>query len=104
MSYTELRESPSLKLFEILTEKGAGVDYHDPYIPQIKKTRAYQSLAGRESTDLKPETIKSYDAVIISTDHSSINYDELVRHAQLVVDTRNATKDVTQGREKIVKA
>ena len=100
----DLRESPSLKLLEMLTAKCAGVDYHDPFIPCIKKTRSYHKLAGRKSINLTPETIKKYDAVLISTDHSSIDYDKLVRHAPLVVDTRNATKNVTHGREKIIKA
>ncbi|MBN1292602.1 MAG: nucleotide sugar dehydrogenase [Candidatus Latescibacteria bacterium] len=100
----DLRESPSLKLLEIITEKGAVVDYHDPFIPNIKMTRDYKKFAGRVSVDLSPETIRQYDALLISTAHSTIDYHELVKHAQLVVDTRNATKDVKQGKEKIVKA
>ena len=100
----DYRESPSLKLLEILTAKTACVDYHDPFIPVLGKTRDYQKLAGRESVELTPETIKQYDAVLISTDHSSIDYEELVRHAQLVVDTRNATGNVKHGRDNIYKA
>ena len=100
----DYRESPSLKLLEILTAKAACVDYHDPFIPVLGTTRDYQKLAGRESVELTPETIKQYDAVLISTDHSSIDYDELVRHAQLVMDTRNATGNVKHGRDKIYKA
>lgn len=100
----DLRESPSLKLFEILEKKGAKTDYHDPFLPKIKKTRDYPFLAGRESVELTPESMAAYDAILISTDHSAIDYAELVAHAQLVVDTRNATKDVPGGREKIVKA
>ena len=100
----DMRESPALKLLEILLEKKAKPDYHDPFIPKIKKTRHYKMLCGMESVDLTPVVIKSYDAVLISTDHSSIDYDELVKHAQLVVDTRNATKNVKEGRGKIFKA
>ena len=100
----DLRESPSLKLLEILLSKGARAEFHDPYIPRIKKTRDYMMLAGKESVDLTPETINQYDAALISTDHTSINYDELVKHSQLVIDTRNATKNVDFGRNKIVKA
>ena len=100
----DLRESPSLKLLEIITEKGAQIDYYDPYIPNIKMTRDYKKFAGKASVELTPETIQQYDALLISTAHSSIDYNELVKHSRLVVDTRNATKDVIQGKEKIVKA
>jgi len=100
----DYRESPSLKLLEILKEKGSTIAYHDPFVPRVKKTRDHQMLEGLESVDISPETIKKYDAVIISTAHSLIDYDKLVRHAQLIVDTRNATKNVNEGREKIIKA
>lgn len=100
----DLRESPSLKLLEILLSKGADADFHDPYIPSVRKTRDYMMLAGKESVDLTPETIQHYDAALISTDHTSIDYDELVEYSQLIIDTRNATKDVKNGRNKIVKA
>ncbi len=100
----DIRESPSLKLLEILFEKGAKPDYYDPFIPHIKKTRKYPMLEGLKSVNLTPETIKKYDAILISTDHSSIDYNELVKHAKLIIDTRNATKNVKQGRNKIFKA
>jgi len=100
----DIRESPSLKLLEILKSKGAKVAYYDPYVLQMKKTRDYHMLEGLESVDLIPEVIKSFDAVLISTAHSSIDYNELVRHAHLIIDTRNATKNVKEGREKIKKA
>jgi len=100
----DIRESPSLKLLDILIEKGANTDYYDPYIPQIGKTREYKMLEKMKSIELTPASIEQYDAVLISTNHSSIDYNELVKHAQLIVDTRNATKDVKHGREKIVKA
>ena len=64
----------------------------------------YPALAGAQSIAWKPETFQKYDAILISTAHSSINYDELVRNSQLVIDTRNATHDVRDGREKIFKA
>jgi UDP-N-acetyl-D-glucosamine dehydrogenase len=100
----DIRESPSLKLLEILKAKGAKIAYHDPYVPKMKKTREYKDLEGLNSVELTPESIKEYDAVLISTAHSSINYNEIVKNAKLVVDTRNATKDVTENREIIVKA
>ena len=99
----DLRESPSLVLLDGLLAAGAHVDYHDPHIPTIKATRNHPDVAGRTSVELSPESLKKYDAILIATDHSSIDYQELVDHAKLVVDTRNATKDVERGREKIVK-
>ena len=100
----DMRESPSLILTERLRERGALVDYHDPFIPEIKLTREHAELAGMMSVPLTAESIKSYDIVLISTDHDEINYDDLVANAKLVVDTRNATKAVSGNRQKIVKA
>ena len=100
----DMRESPSLRLFDLLLEEGAEVDYHDPYIPEVKPNREHPHLTGRASVACSPESLESYDAVLISTAHSDIDYGRLVQHAQLVVDTRNATRDVAEGRDKIVKA
>ncbi len=97
------RESPSFKLMELLLEAGVELSYHDPHIPQIPKMRHYD-LPAMESSDLTPEFLAGLDCVLIATDHSSVDYQELVRHAPLVIDTRNATVDVVEGREKIVKA
>ena len=98
----DMRESPTLKLIELLEEKGASVDYNDPHIPVLPYVRKYQY--DMKSVPLNPETVASYDAVLISTAHSAYDYDFVVEHAQLVIDTRNATKDVKEGRKKIVKA
>jgi UDP-N-acetyl-D-glucosamine dehydrogenase len=98
----DVRESPTLKLIEILEDKGAEVDYHDPYIPKMPHVRKYQYEM--QSVNLTPENLEKYDVVLISTDHSSYDYDNIVTHARLVVDTRNATKGVVHHREKIVKA
>jgi UDP-N-acetyl-D-glucosamine dehydrogenase len=98
----DVRESPTLKLIEILEERGARVDYNDPYVPVMPRVRKYEY--DMKSVDLTPENLKKYDAVVISTDHSCYDYEHVVTHAQLVVDTRNATKMVKRGREKIVKA
>jgi len=98
----DVRESPTLKLIEILQSRGASVDYNDPFIPVMPKVRKYQF--DKKSVELTPENLKRYDAVLISTDHSSYDYDTIVRHANLIVDTRNATKNVKLGRNKIVKA
>ena len=96
----DLRESPSLRIIELLKEKGAQVDYHDPYFPRLPKTRKYDF--GMTAVEPTAEALASYDAVVIVTDHSSYDYAAIVRHACLVVDTRNATKHVKEHRDKIV--
>jgi UDP-N-acetyl-D-glucosamine dehydrogenase len=98
----DLRESPSLKLMEIIAEKGGMADYHDPYIPKLGHTRHYNFEM--KSVDLTAKTLQGYDAVVISTDHSAFDMNFIVRHANLVIDTRNATAKVKTGREKIVRA
>ena len=97
----DLRESPALRIMELLTERGARVDYHDPYFPRLHKMRRYDFRLS--SIDLTPEALSGYDAVLIATNHSSYDYDSIVRNARLVVDTRNATCNVRQNREKIVR-
>ncbi len=100
----DVRESPSLKLLELLIKKGARVAYHDPYVPRMKKTRQYGMLLDMQSISLDRDTLKKYDAVIISTAHSAIDYQMLVEHARLVIDTRNATKDFPAPQGNIIKA
>jgi len=97
----DLRESPSLKLLELLTERGAAIDYNDPYFPALHKMRHYD-FSHMRSVELTPERVASYDCVLIATDHSSYDYDSIVSHSKLVVDTRNATRRIKQAREKIV--
>ena len=98
----DVRESPTLKLIELLEEDGARVDYNDPYIPVMPRVRKYRF--DMRSVTLTPENIRKYDAVVISTAHSCYDYASIVDHAQVIVDTRNATQGVKKGREKIVKA
>ena len=97
----DLRESPSLKLLELLTSKGASMDYNDPYFAGLHKMRHYD-FSNMRSVDLTPEKFASYDCVLIATDHSSYDYDSIVRNSKLVVDTRNATRRVQKDRGKIV--
>jgi UDP-N-acetyl-D-glucosamine dehydrogenase len=97
----DLRESPSLKLLELLSARGAVLDYNDPYFPALHKMRHYD-FSNMKSVELSPERLASYDCVLIATDHTSYDYDAIVRHSKLVVDTRNATRDVKQDREKVV--
>jgi UDP-N-acetyl-D-glucosamine dehydrogenase len=98
----DIRESPSVELIELLIEKGAKVDYNDPYITKTPVQREHN--LGMTSKKISPAMIKTYDLVLISTDHSDYDYNAIVKNAKLVVDTRNATKDVKQNRQKIVKA
>jgi UDP-N-acetyl-D-glucosamine dehydrogenase len=97
----DLRESPTLKIMEILQKRGANFDYNDPYFPQLHKMRHYD-YSSMKSVALKPETISAYDAIVIATDHTSYDYAAIVDSAKLVVDTRNATRRVSRHRNKIV--
>jgi len=97
----DLRESPSLRIIELLQGRGARVDYHDPYFPALHKMRKYDFAL--QSVEPTPEALASYDVVVIATDHSSYDYPAIVRHAHLVIDTRNATKSVKEHGEKIVR-
>ncbi|MCX7876359.1 MAG: nucleotide sugar dehydrogenase [Melioribacteraceae bacterium] len=84
----DMRESPSLKLIEILQSRLADVEYSDNYVKVLPATRKYNFEM--KSVDLTPETIKSYDAVLLSTDHDNFDYEMIYKNAQLIVDTRNA--------------
>ena len=97
------RESPSFELMELLLERGAEVTYNDPHIPRLPKMRHYD-VPAMTSTDLTPEFLQSQDCVLIATDHSAYDYEFIVQHSPMVLDTRNAAKNVTVGREKIFKA
>ena len=95
----DIRNSPALKIFDILESKGMNyVMYNDPYVPELKMNgKAYHSQK------LTADLLGLVDCVVIATDHSDYDYDFIVDHAKLVVDTRNATKHVKNGREKIVR-
>src|SRR6202161_2356986 len=97
----DLRESPSLKLLELLSARGAVLDYNDPYFPALHKMRHYD-FSHKRSVELTPASLSSYDCVLIATDHTSYDYDAIVRDAKLVVDSRNATRRVKKDRGKIV--
>ncbi len=98
------RESPSFELMDLLLQRGAEVCYNDPYIPELPKKRAYQDLPSLASVELTAEYLRAMDCVLIATDHTCYDYDFIVKHSPLVVDTRNATVNVTLGRDKIHKA
>jgi UDP-N-acetyl-D-glucosamine dehydrogenase len=97
----DLRESPTLKIMEILQKRGANFDYNDPYFPHLHKMRHYD-YSHMKSVPLSPATLATYDAVIIATDHSSYDYAQIVDSSKLVIDTRNATRRVMRNRERIV--
>jgi UDP-N-acetyl-D-glucosamine dehydrogenase len=98
----DVRESPSIELIELLKEKGAKVDFNDPYIPHTHKMREHNLKM--KSKPLSAKMLKGYDIVMIATDHSCYDYEWIVRNAKMVVDTRNATAKVKSGRSKIVMA
>ena len=84
------RESPSYVLMNLLTARGAKVDYHDPYVPVIKPTREHSHWTGKESVSWDEGTVSKFDMVLIATNHACINYGELADWASCIVDTRNA--------------
>jgi UDP-N-acetyl-D-glucosamine dehydrogenase len=100
----DIRESPSLKLIELIEARGASCDYHDPFVPVITQTREHPALAGRRSVRLDAAAIASYDAVLIATDHDEVSYRLVVENARLVVDTRNACAKAGLSGDNIVKA
>jgi UDP-N-acetyl-D-glucosamine dehydrogenase len=93
----DLRESPSLTIIELLRNEGAEVLYNDPYFPTVGRGRHYNL----NMTCTSLENLGQYDCVLIITDHSDYNYQEIVKNSQLVVDSRNATKGIVS--EKIVR-
>jgi UDP-N-acetyl-D-glucosamine dehydrogenase len=97
------RESPGFELMDLLLKKGAAVSYNDPHVPTLPRMRHWPHLK-MDSTPLSAETLAAQDCVLVATDHSAYDWGQVVRHAPLVVDTRNATKGVADGRDKIVKA
>ncbi|MEO2017394.1 MAG: nucleotide sugar dehydrogenase [Fuerstiella sp.] len=97
------RESPSFELLELLLERGAEVTYNDPYIPVLPQVR-HRDVPPMESQELTAELLAGQDCVLIATDHSSYDCDFIVEHSTMVLDTRNATRDVKMGRDKIFKA
>lgn len=100
----DMRESPSLRLIELIEQRRASVDYFDPHIPVIPMTREHAALAGRKSVSLSGKNVSSYDAVLIATDHDAVDYKDLVKHAKLVVDTRNACVRANAFADNVVKA
>ncbi len=98
----DMRESPTLKLIEILQRRGAQVFYNDPFVPKLPKTRHYSY--DMVSTEITAKSLKEYDLVLISTDHSAYDYKFIQENSQLILDTRNAFGNRGIYSDKIVKA
>ena len=100
----DIRESPSLRLIELIEERGGKADYHDPHVAEIPATREHMALKGRMSVELAEPTLKGFDAVIIATDHDGIDYGAIAKWAALIVDTRNVFDRLGLPHQTVVKA
>lgn len=87
---SDIRESPSLVLIELLEKRGTAVDFHDPHVDTVPMTREHARLAGRTSVAINGDIVAGYDAVLVSTDHDAVDYAMIATRARLIVDTRNA--------------
>jgi UDP-N-acetyl-D-glucosamine dehydrogenase len=95
----DVRESPALRIIASLKQAGAQVTYHDPLVPSVSLAQAHGAL---QSAVLDVSYLKAQDCVLLMTAHSTFDADFIVKHSKLVFDTRNATRKVAQGRERIV--
>ena len=98
----DIRESPALVLIERLRDKGARVDYHDPHVKKLGRGRHF--AIDLESVPLTQASLANCDAALIVTDHAGVDYQLVVESAPLVVDTRNATRDLRAGRTHVYQA
>jgi UDP-N-acetyl-D-glucosamine dehydrogenase len=87
---SDMRESPAMKLLELLDEAGAEVGYIDPHVPEIPPMREYRQYTARPALDPSTLTAGAFDAVLIATDHDAVDYDALLELGCPVIDTRNA--------------
>ncbi|MBI3912121.1 MAG: nucleotide sugar dehydrogenase [Armatimonadetes bacterium] len=94
---SDTRESPALEILEMLHQKGAHVEYSDPFVPSLDVGTLFL-----RSVYLSPELLQAMDCVVIITNHKAFNYGEIVTHASLVVDTRNATRGVAGGQARVI--
>ena len=89
----DTRETPSLVIMKELIKRGASVDYHDPFVHKIGIMRDHIDLKGKRSVKLTKETIKSYDLIVICTNHSNLNLKLIAKNAKIIVDTRNCMSE-----------
>jgi len=100
----DVRESPSFELIKQLQDLGATVDFHDPHVAVVPRTRKHKGFAGKQSIEMNPAALRNYDVVLIATHHAAYDWDEVVANATLVVDTRWATRRVTGDKTNVVNA
>ncbi len=100
---SDIRESPTFTILELLQKRQADLSFHDPYVDVVPPTREHAAFTGMASVPLTPETVAAADAVIVVTDHDNVDYDMVAQHARLIVDTRNVYAHRTD-RANIVKA
>jgi UDP-N-acetyl-D-glucosamine dehydrogenase len=100
----DMRESPTLKLMQLLENRHAWVDYFDPFISEIPKTREHPEFAGRTSIAFDPSVLGQYDAALIATDHDNVDYQMLVDRSRLIIDTRNVCERCGLKSDKVAKA
>ena len=98
----DVRESPSFELIEHLEQLGADVDYHDPHVPATHKMR-HHDLQMR-SIELTPEALAGYDCVVVATNHTAYDWQMVLDHAKLLVDTRGVTRNLSGPKTNVVQA
>jgi UDP-N-acetyl-D-glucosamine dehydrogenase len=99
---SDVRESPSVRLIELLEAEGAKADFHDPHVPAVPRMREHPTLMGRPSVGL--DVLADYDAILIATDHDAVDYAALVASGVPIVDTRNAIERRGLGMGTVTKA
>jgi UDP-N-acetyl-D-glucosamine dehydrogenase len=97
----DTREAPSFELMHLMREAGVEVDYHDPHVPETPAKRSFPDLAKQRSVPLTPANVAGYDAVLIATDHTAVDYALVAEHAQVIIDTRGVYR---APRANVVKA
>jgi UDP-N-acetyl-D-glucosamine dehydrogenase len=99
-----MRESPSFILMDLFRKHGALVSYYDPYIPVVTPTREHAHWTGHQSVKWTASDLKRFDAVVVSTAHRSVDYQQLAQWAKCIVDTRNALAVVKTKKDQVWKA
>ena len=100
----DMRESPTFLLLDLLKNRGAEVAYYDPFIPVIRPTREHAAWTGTKSVEWNKQTIGSFDAVVIATNHKAVNYQELADWSDCIIDSRNAMANIKQKPDQVLKA
>ena len=100
----DMRESPALKILDLIKAKGGHPYYFDPYIPILPVTREYAQWKGLKSISWDPVSLGQFDAAVIVTDHDDVSYEELVETVPVIIDTRNALDGIQSTNSKIIKA